>query len=76
MDVARLNSKCVSRDNNQDKSQEDISKVVLLLAIQENEYREKNRKSSNVNQPLFIYSSFVTSESSSMLRCTNRIIIP
>jgi hypothetical protein len=38
---ARLNSKCVSRgkdrDKNGDKGLEDISKVVLLLAIQENE---------------------------------------
>jgi len=34
---ARLNSKCVSRDKDKDKNLEDVFKVVLLLAIQENE---------------------------------------
>jgi hypothetical protein len=37
MDVAKLNSKCVSRDKNKDKSREGFFKVVLLFAIQENE---------------------------------------
>jgi hypothetical protein len=32
---------------NEDQSQECFSQVVLLFAIQENEYREKKRKSSN-----------------------------
>ena len=33
---ARLNSKGVSRDKDKDKNLEDVFKVVLLLAIQEN----------------------------------------
>jgi hypothetical protein len=37
MDVAGLNSKCVSSDRDKDKKSRIFSKVVLLLAIQENE---------------------------------------
>jgi hypothetical protein len=37
MDVAELNSKCISRDKDKNNSQSNLSKVVLLVAIQENE---------------------------------------
>ena len=66
---SKLNSKCVSRDKNQNV----VFKIVLLLAIQENEYREKKRKPSNTINTLFIYNSSATLEPSFMLRCTIRI---
>jgi hypothetical protein len=46
-----------------------------MLAIPENEEREKKRKSSNANQPRFIYTLFATLESSLVLQFTIRIFV-
>jgi hypothetical protein len=62
----------VLRETRQDKSRS-YFKVVTCFAIQENQLREKKRKSSNTDNPLFIYNSSITFEPFLMLRCTIQI---
>jgi hypothetical protein len=59
----------VSRNSRQVRSRT-CFKVITCFAIQQNEKREKKRKSSNANNTLFIYNLSATLESFLMLWCT------
>jgi len=51
-----------------------LCKVVYFFAIQENEQREKNKKSAHTKHPLFIYNLSVTHESFPTFWITSQLL--